>query len=112
MILHGCRRRSALNVRYLQHEGKVQILGPIPDVDVSMVRCQWHVKGGHAEPQQATNDTDTTSALKLKAPTSYTQRQKWNLALCNCLGDLTESNGLRYNSEVLSRGLHDCLLLA
>lgn len=62
------RLRSLKQVSY--HERKVQIFGAVTYVDVSVLRCHWHVVEGQAEPQQAAEHAHFARYLKLKAPGS------------------------------------------
>lgn len=55
-----------------EHEGKVQILSPITDVDVSVLWRHWHMVEGQAKPQQAAEHTHFAGTFKLKTPQSYT----------------------------------------
>lgn len=53
---------------FLQHEGKVDVLGSGAHVDVAVLRRHGQVVEGQAEPQQAAQHTHLTSTLELKAP--------------------------------------------
>lgn len=57
----------------LQHEGKVQVLGAVAHVVVSVLRRQWHVVEGEAAPQQAAQHTHSAGTLQLQTPRPCTQ---------------------------------------
>lgn len=66
------------HIALLKHEGQVQVLGPVANVDESVQRRHGHVVEGQAQPQQAADHAHFVGTLKLKTPRSYTHKDGSN----------------------------------
>lgn len=59
---------------FLYHEGKVQILPAITNIDVSVLRGRWQMEEGQAGPQQAAQHQHSAGTFQLETPRPCAQR--------------------------------------